>query len=59
MYYWEIGNRADEHHVRLAIFSFAILASQASDRETLAQIAMLDDQLPQAQFFKGLGSPGE
>jgi len=46
MHYLEIANRADENHIRLAIFSFAILASQASGGEILAHIAMLDEHLP-------------
>lgn len=55
IHYWEIANRAGENHIRIAVFSFAILVSQASDREILAHIAMLDEHLPQTQFFKGHG----
>jgi hypothetical protein len=53
MHYWEIANHADENHIRLAIFSFTILASRASDSAILDQIAMLDEQLPQTAFWKG------
>jgi len=51
MHYWEIANRMDENHIRLAIFSFTTSASRTSDKEILAQIAMLDEHLPQIRFW--------
>ena len=53
MHHWEVANRADANHIRLAIFSFAILASRASDTEIIAQVALLNEQLPRTQFWKG------
>jgi hypothetical protein len=55
MYFWEIANRIDENHIRLAIFSFAILASQDANMQTTQQIAMLHQELSRAEFTKCLG----
>lgn len=53
---WEIGNRVGSTHLRLAIFSFALLAARSSDPENVRQVAMLDKELPAAQFSATLGA---
>jgi hypothetical protein len=55
MHYWEIGNTVDPTNVRLAIFSFAVLASHSSFGDTLRDLAMLEEQLAAAEFYEGLG----
>jgi hypothetical protein len=55
VHYWEIGNPVGSSHVRLAIFSFALSADCSSDPENVRQIAMLDEELPAAQFSPALG----
>jgi hypothetical protein len=55
MHYWEIGNVVDPTNVRLAIFSFAVLASESSSGDVLRDLAMLEEQLPAAEFHEGLG----
>jgi hypothetical protein len=55
MHYWAIGNVVDPTNVRLAIFSFAVLASESSSGDVLRDLAMLEEQLPAAEFHEGLG----
>jgi len=40
----------------LAIFSFALLAALSSDPENVGHVAMLDKELPAAQFSATLGT---
>ena len=55
VHYWEIGNVVDPLHARLALFSFAVLASQSASPDTLRDVAILEQELAAAEFFEGLG----
>jgi hypothetical protein len=52
IYYWEIAVPVKPHSVRLAIFSYAILASQADDREVCDEIELLNRSIRSAEFSR-------
>jgi hypothetical protein len=54
-HYWEIGNNVGASHIRIAVFSYTILASQHADPEALRDIAMLNNELVAAEFAPELG----
>jgi hypothetical protein len=50
-----VSNRLPPKHLRIAVFSFTILASQSSDTEIIEQIRMLDEEIAGAEFAPRLG----
>jgi hypothetical protein len=50
IYYWQLGNPVPPKHLRIADFSFTILASQSSDTEIIEQVRMLDGEIAGAEF---------
>jgi hypothetical protein len=47
---WEMANPAPPHTVRLAIFSYTILAADAASPEVQADLAMLNEEIRNSRF---------
>jgi hypothetical protein len=59
IHYWEIAVPVEGCSTRLAIFSFTILASQASDQKVLNDIELLQDCIRAATFSREQGVSGD
>lgn len=59
IYKWEVAVPAPPNSLRLALFSYTILASQKSDAAFLAEVALLDSSIREATFSQEPGVAGE
>jgi hypothetical protein len=50
IHYWEIANPLPPRQLRLAIFSYTVLASQDSAANTQAELQLLDSSICEAEF---------
>lgn len=53
--YWYVANLVPPHHVRIAIFSYAILESQTTDGLFVEEAKMIDQEIRTCRFAKELG----
>ena len=53
--YWLVANAIEPRHVRIAIFSYAVLAKHANAPATIAEVEMLDREIRNATFSRRLG----
>jgi hypothetical protein len=59
IHYWEIASPLPPRHMRLAVFSYTILASQASSDSIRQELELLDSLITKAQFAQELGVSGD
>jgi hypothetical protein len=59
IHFWEVASPSPPRHMRLAVFSYTILASQASSDSIRQELELLDGLITKAQFAKELGISGE
>ncbi|WP_218081013.1 hypothetical protein [Anthocerotibacter panamensis] len=59
IYYWEVGNPVPPAHVRLAIFSYTILASESESPRAKEVLAFLDREIAASVFTPTLGEKVE
>ena len=59
IHYWEVGVPIEPNSVRLAIFSYTILASQAEDHAVLEEIELLDHSIRDAEYSRDAGISGD
>lgn len=59
IYRWEIAVPVEPRHLRVAIFSYTILANQESAPAIVADVALLDSCIRAASFSQQLGEVGE
>jgi hypothetical protein len=50
IHYWEVANPVPPRHMRFVVFSYTILASQASDALIREELALLDRLICDAKF---------
>ncbi len=55
IYYWDVGNPVPPRSARVALFSYTILASQATDGKFVAELKMLNEEIAAAKFASILG----
>jgi hypothetical protein len=53
--YWNIYNPVRPNHLRIAVFSYTLLASQFSDPRFQQELEMFEEQIAKAQFATELG----
>jgi hypothetical protein len=54
IYYWEVGNPVPPRGARIAVFSYTILATQATDEKIIAELNMLGKEVETAKFASTL-----
>lgn len=59
IHYWEVAIPVPPDRLRIAIFSYTVLASQAADRKTCAEIEMLESSILAADFSRQQGVSGD
>ncbi|MCI0551914.1 MAG: hypothetical protein L0287_13250 [Anaerolineae bacterium] len=50
IYYWQIANYVPPKHIRIAVFSYTILAGQESDPLVANELKVVGEQIPKATF---------
>jgi hypothetical protein len=58
LHYWEVANPLPPRTMRLAVFSYSMLAAQASDPTVRAELELLDKLISEAEFAKVPGVSG-
>lgn len=53
--YWQVASQVPPDHMRLAIFSYAMLRSQMKDARFVGEGEMIDGQVRKCEFAKELG----
>jgi hypothetical protein len=53
--YWHVASPVPPHHLRLAVFSYTLLKSQAAERRFVAEVRMLDSEIRSCEFAPELG----
>jgi hypothetical protein len=56
VWYWEVANAVPPEHLRLAVFSYTVLADNAEDPEVVETLEMLRREIPRSTFAEELGS---
>jgi hypothetical protein len=59
IYYWQVAIPVERCNVRLAIFSYTILASQGTDKQVCQEIDLLDRCILNGEFSSEQGVGGE
>lgn len=59
IHYWQIAIPVQGCNIRLAIFSYTILASQATDKQILQEIELLEKCIQNAEFSREQGVGGD
>jgi hypothetical protein len=55
VYWWHVANPVPPNHIRIANFSYAVLASQESSPTTKTEVQMLANSISNAAFHSTLG----
>jgi len=58
IHYWELASPCPPRHLRLAIFSYTLLAKNVSEPSVQAELNLLDSSIGEAEFSKVLGNSG-